>query len=436
MKTKQVKATCLAVLLGVLPASLLRASAWDDPDQAARRAEERAQREEERAQREKERAEREAEKVEEAEEAYESGTDSLDESDWEDAAQAFSEVIRLGGRRADGALYWKAYAESKRGRRSEALAAIAELQKAFPGSRWVGEARALELEIKQASGQAPKPETESDEELKLLALNGLMNSNPARAVPLLVSFIQGKNSPRLKDRALFVLSQHDSPEARDVLARVAKDATNPDLQLRAIKYLGVSGDSGSMRLLSEVYAASSDVSVKRAILRSYMAADDKERILHVARTEKSLDLRREAIRQVGALGAGSELLELYRGESSTELKEEILEAMGSSEATGALASVAKAEPDVRLRRAAIRGLGVIDSREASAALVSMYASERDPAGRRQILEALFTQENAKALVELARTEKDPALRRFVVELLSNMEDSKEATDYLLEILQK
>ena len=80
-------------------------------------------------------------------------------------------------------------------------------------------------------------------------------------------------------------------------------------------------------------------------------------------------------------------------------------------------------------------LGIIDSREAGAALVAMYGTEKDLAAKRQILESLFTQDNAKALVDLARAEKDPALRKKIVELLSQM-DSKEATDYMLEILQK
>lgn len=42
--------------------------------------------------------------------------------------------MRLG--HADGALYWKAYAENKVGQRADALSTLVELQKSYPKSRW------------------------------------------------------------------------------------------------------------------------------------------------------------------------------------------------------------------------------------------------------------------------------------------------------------
>jgi hypothetical protein len=118
------------------------------------------------------------------------------------------------GNRADGALYWKAYALGKQGKRDDGLAAIAELRKSYANSRWLDDAKALELELRQASGQTVSPESESDEELKLMAINGLMQSDPERAMPLLEKQLQGSGSPRVKRNALFVLAQ-SSPEGAD-----------------------------------------------------------------------------------------------------------------------------------------------------------------------------------------------------------------------------
>ena len=70
----------------------------------------------------------------------------------------------------------------------EALAATAELRKSHPSSRWLDDARALEIEIKQAGGKPVSPESADDEELKLMALNSFMNSDPERALPLLENF--------------------------------------------------------------------------------------------------------------------------------------------------------------------------------------------------------------------------------------------------------
>jgi len=50
---------------------------------------------------------------------------------------------------------------------------VQDLIKRFPQSRWISDAKALELQVRQNAGQAPRPEAESDEELKLLAIQGL-----------------------------------------------------------------------------------------------------------------------------------------------------------------------------------------------------------------------------------------------------------------------
>src|SRR5438105_9382326 len=121
---------------------------------------------------------------ESADRTYDRGQRALDGRNWDQALLMFSQVTASCGSRADGALYWKAYALAKLGRRDEAVAAIAELRKSYATSRWLDDAKALELEVKQAGGQKMTPEAESDEDLKLMAINGLVQSDPERALPL------------------------------------------------------------------------------------------------------------------------------------------------------------------------------------------------------------------------------------------------------------
>ena len=68
-------------------------------------------------------------------------------------------------------------------------------------------------------------------------------------------------------------------------------------------------------------------------------------------------------------------------------------------------------------------------------LTSLYQNEKTVEVRKEILNAFFLQGNAKALVNIARNEKDPQLRKTAVEKLSLM-NSKDATDFMLEILNK
>ena len=94
----------------------------------------------------------------------------------------------------------------------------------------------------------------------------------------------------------------------------------------AINYLGVHGGSESRAVLGEVYASSSDVDVKRRILRAFMVSGEKARLLNAAQTEKDPTLRQTAVEQLGVMGAHDELWQLYQKESSTDVKRSIIRA--------------------------------------------------------------------------------------------------------------
>src|SRR5262249_1720167 len=141
-----------------------------------------------------------------ADELYEAGRDAIEEGRFDRAVERFTRLIAMKSNRTDAALYWKAYSQAKLGQRADALSTLADLQKQFADSRWIRDARALEVELRQASGQTVTPESQNDEEMKLLALRGIMQSDPDQALPVIEKMLAGTNSPKVKDRALFVLS--------------------------------------------------------------------------------------------------------------------------------------------------------------------------------------------------------------------------------------
>ena len=83
---------------------------------------------------------------------YADGTRAINESRWSDAVGLFDRVAQMHGERAEGALYWKAYAENKEGQAANALNTCGELRKSNPKSRWLEECDALEIEIRGKSG--------------------------------------------------------------------------------------------------------------------------------------------------------------------------------------------------------------------------------------------------------------------------------------------
>ncbi len=423
------------------PGAPAAAESWHEQDaqdkaqEARDREQEKRDREQEARDREQEKRDREQERIERLEELYDDGREALDEDRYDRAAEKFSELATMNGTQTDAALYWKAYAENKLGKRDTALTTIADLEKRFSQSRWIKDAKALEIEVRQSTGHPSNPDNQSDEELKILALRGIMQNDPVQGVPKVENFLNGPASPKLKSNALFLLGQNGSPQARDVLAKIAKGQSNPDLQRKAVQYLGMFGGQQSRQTLAEIYSSTTDVSIKHAILRSYMIGGDKEHLFAAAKSEKDASLRGEAIRQLGLVHAPEELRQLYAAETSSEVKKDILQAFFLSGDAKFLAEAAQGEKDPEIRRTAIHNLGLVGSGEAKDALLAIYAKETDRENKEAVLNALFIQGNAHALVTIARGEKDPELKRTAVSKLALM-NSKEGNEYLMEILQK
>jgi HEAT repeat protein len=399
------------------------------------REQEQRDREQEKRDREQEQRDREQERVDRLAELYDNAREALDDEKYEQARDKFVALAKANGPQTDAALYWEAYADQRLGQRQAALAAIADLKNRFPQSRWQKDARALEIEVRQNSGQPARPEAQGDEELKMLAIQSLMNSDPERAMPLLEKVLQGPASPKEKSKAMFVLAQSGSPQGREIIGRIARGQSNPELQKKAVEYLAIFGGPEARKTMAEIYASSSDESLKRGILRSYMIGGDKDRLFAAAKSEKDPALRGEAIRQLGLVQAEQELEQLYRTESSPEIRREILQAFFLAGDVTKMLEAAKNEKDPELRRAAVRNLGLVRSDESGKALAEIYARETDRGIREEVLNAYFIQGNAGAIVAIAKTEKDPELKKTAVQKLALMH-SQEASDYMMEILQK
>ncbi|HEV8631471.1 MAG TPA: HEAT repeat domain-containing protein, partial [Thermoanaerobaculia bacterium] len=243
--------------------------------------------------------------------AYREGQRALDAGKWREAAATFARVAAEKGADADAALYWQAYSLGKDGRANEALAALRELRATYPKSSWLDDGQALELGLRGPQAPVPSGEGAESEELKLYALNGLLQVDSARAVPVLQKFLAGNASLRLKKQALFVLSQSDGAEARQALGAVARGRSNPPLQREAIEMLGVAGGKESIAALADIYRDSTDASVKEAVLQAFLVADADDQVLAVARDDKDAEMRRKAIHQLGAMDASRQLRELY-----------------------------------------------------------------------------------------------------------------------------
>src|SRR5262249_36574114 len=122
---------------------------------------------------------------------YDQGRELLDQGKYDRAIDRFNDVIGMKGTRADAALYYKAWSQNRLGQRAEALTTIATLARDYPKSRYLTQARALEAEVKSASGQPVRVSSQDDEDMQRYALQGIVNASPEQAIPVVEKILNG-----------------------------------------------------------------------------------------------------------------------------------------------------------------------------------------------------------------------------------------------------
>src|SRR5437868_7064748 len=456
------------------------------------------------------------------EEALAAGKDAIYQEQWQKALDSYSQVVKAGRAHVDEALYWQAYAQDKLGQDPQALRTIAQLKREYARSQWIKDAGALEQEILHKQGKTVTPDQESDCDLKLLAVNSLMNTDPDKAVPIIEKLLNnGGNSGQCEgqvlDKALFVLSQSDSQRARDLMLQIATGKLHPELQMKAIHYLGISGNHD---VLTKIYAESSNVEAKKSALHSLGISGGCSELLTLSSGEKDAQLVKEAIHSMGIAGCKSQVRDLYNKVTDPGVKRDLLHSTIVSGDTELQQKVAMSDPDPKMRAEALKDLGVSGgctqlsgfsasekdpevvhaairamgiggckshprdlysktsnpdmkrevlhstivsgdtelqekvalndpdpnlkteaikdlgiSGGSSATLTKIYQNDQNHDVRYAVINALFIKGDAHSLVELARKETNPELKRELVQKMSVM-GNREATDYLMEILNK
>jgi len=367
---------------------------------------------------------------------YQNGLRDIENHQYEQALSEFNMVVSHAGVRAEGALYWKAYVLNKQGRSADAQASIETLRKTYPSSHWLDDAKALELEVKQSKGPV-SPESETDDDIKVLALNGLMQSDPEKALPQVENLLKGPHSPKLKRQALYVIAENNTPRAQQMLEQIARGG-NPDLQVRAIQFMSEKRNPNTPKILLEIYTSTSDPAVKRAILDTFSNNRDKDRLLVVLKSERDGNLRSQAINRLGDVDGQPELWQIYQSETTLEGKMAVLNAMHHNGNLDKLVEVARTDKEPRVRQKAIEVISDQEAGNPTATLVSLYSSEQDEHVKSTIIDHLSGRRgDCKPLVDVAKSEKDIHMKMRLVERLSNMTRTcQAASDYLTEILSK
>lgn len=265
------------------------------------------------------------------------------------------------------------------------------------------------------SGVAQNAPTAADERLKMAAIEALIAAPPERAVAIVRKVLAGDHSDELKSRALFVLSQADSPEAGALLLETARGG-NEKLRVEAIRGLGISGGREGIAALAELYR-SGDQRVREAVMEAYLIADATDEVYELAVKATTDDEFERAVATLGAMGAKEELRRLRdRAGSSREL----IHAYAVSGDVDTLIELAanSANPEQQLQ--AIRALGIAGGDRVNAALVEIYRTGGE-AQKEAALNGLLIAGHDEGVLELYRSSQDPKEKRELMRTLAHMD---------------
>jgi len=265
-----------------------------------------------------------------------------------------------------------------------------------------------------ANGEERAPT--ANEELALAALEGLMAQPAERALPIIKRVLAGSQTSLVKQRALFVLSQIDSPEAQQILVQTSR-STDAALRGEAIRSIGIGGDPKALDALLEIYKTGSP-EVRQEVLQAWLIAGRKDAVYQAALNAKSDEEASEAIRILGAMGATDELRKLGdRPNASSGL----LDAYAISGDLQSLRKLAEGSGDRAIRIEAVRRIGIIQGDAARAALRDIYSRSTDEEIKDAALQGMLISGDEQGVLTLYRTAKSSEEKRALLRYLAMMD---------------
>jgi HEAT repeat protein len=253
----------------------------------------------------------------------------------------------------------------------------------------------------------------SDEQLSLAALEGLMAQTPERALPILKKVLAGSQTPLVKQRALFVLSQIDSPEAQDILMQLTR-SQDAAMRSEAIRNIGIGGDKRSLEALKTTYNTGG-ADVKNEVLQAWLIAGDKESVYQAALNAKSESEASSAINILGAMGASDELRKLG---DKPNAPSSLLNAYAVSGDLASLRKMAESSADHTARVDAVRMIGIIDGDAAHTALRDIYSRSTDAEIKDAAMQGMMIAHDEDGLLTLYRAAKTPEDKRALLRTLT------------------
>lgn len=306
--------------------------------------------------------------------------------------------------------------------------------------------------------RAPRParatrrgdDCDDEDDIKLMALNGLMQMDAEQALPTLKKVLARRDSGSvcLRRRAMFIVSQKQSPETADILLSAARNDPDSEVRGQAIFWLSQVDSERAVPALDSILRSSPDRELQEKALFaiSQQRSDRAARILrsYAEREDVDDEMRGKAIFWIGQEGGAENaayMRSLYAKVKSEEVKEKIIFGLSQSHDGDNgrwLLDLARntGEP-IELRKKALFWAGQSSSL-ATKDLAGLYETMPDREMRQQLIFSLSQRNDSAAmdkLIDIARRDSDPELRRNALFWIGQSKDPR-ATQLLQDILEK
>ena len=399
---------------------------------------------------------------------------AINRADYQTAATLYGDLAHRypNASRAGDALYWAAFALYKNDNLDRARGLLVTQQQRYPKAATLRDGDALLARVqaalaKHGDGEAAEwirrhaqpaadtggtrggscPGEDDDDDLRIAALNGLLQMDATNALPILKKVLAKRDacSAGLRRKAVFIVSQKRGDETEDILLDVARRDPDSEVRQQAVFWLSQVGSDRAVTALDSILRSATDPELQdKAIfaLSQINNARAAQILRDYATNERASDEAREkAIFWLGQQHSPENaafLRGLYAKVTGEDLKEKVifsLSQMGGADNGRWLMDIALNEREpVEMRKKALFWAGQTGGNLEQ--LVGLYDRMQDQEMKEQLIFVYSQRHEAAALdqlIRIAKTEQDKELRKKAIFWLGQSHDPR-AAQVLLEII--
>lgn len=433
-----------------------------------------------------------------ADSLYRVAREALNRGEYKRAADLFREVQRRypQSQYVADAMYYQAFSLSRTGNERDlrtALDVLQEQQRRFPQAASGGDAGTLAVRIQGALAHRGDPEamkavldaagsgagagsgsgagtssassgsgaggrtaacpSEDDEnDMRIAALNALLQMDSERAVPILKQVLAKRDecSVALRRKAVFLVAQKQSEETADILLSAARNDPDVEVRRQAVFWLSQVHSDRALTALDSILHTSKDQEImEKAIfaLANTNTARGAEIIRAYALSNDAPDeLRAKAVFWLGQSERRSPentafLQSLFDKTNSEEIRNAIIQAMsempGEDGQRWMLSVVQDSKMPVDVRKKALFWAGQRHNLDINT-LLQLYPKLDDQDLKEHFIFVLSERREAAAtdkLIDIAKNDKDVEMRKKALFWLAQKNDPR-AKQLLLEIINQ